>query len=186
VTDHELAVQVAVHAHGRSAERLSADTIRQIRTDLHHRCLPKLAALGWIERRPEGVVLTDQFPFADESVCPLPLSDADHHWDAYVSLLSRPRRHHVLSVLSDRRDALGLDALVDELATEAATTTSTTYGTDARLPLVLHHIDLPRLDAVDLLTYDSDAKTVTPEPSLGAFVDQVDLAAFVPDDASVP
>lgn len=182
----ELAVQIAAQTHGESGDHLSADTVRQIQADLHHRYLPKLAALGWVERRPEGVVLTDRIPFADESELSLAISETDSLWDAYVSLVARPRRGHVLSVLSRRRESLGLDALIDELATESATTTSASYGTDSRLPVVLHHVDLPRLDAVDLLTYDSDTKTVTREPALTVFLDQVDLAAFVTDDGSVP
>jgi hypothetical protein len=151
---------------------------RSIRTDLRHRCLPKLEAAGWIERGPEGISATDPPP-TGLAVAGLTLPDIrapDHPcWDAVGVVLSRPRRLDPVRIVADRRDRLTLAELVEALRErdDGHGFWPTTYE---ETRTVLHHVDLPTLSDVALLAYDATDRTVAEGPRLATFVERTDLA----------
>lgn len=172
LTDRDLAVQLA----GREAEKprsnLSEEEIQDLLVDLHHRYLPELRAIEWIDRRPEGIVLTEQFPLEDMEAALPSFQEADLRWEMLAPLLARPRRQQIVSLLVSRNHPLALEELAVELAEHGQTFWSTTA--DSALSGVLHHVDLPRLDEAGLIEYDPDAKTITRKRDLTVIVDWID------------
>ena len=169
VTDRDLAVGLAGRADA------SEDDVRWRLADLRHRYLPKLEAVGWIDRHPEGIVTTARFPFGDAGL-PVPAVEESEEpeipWDALAALYARPRRRHVVSELADpaREDPVALDDLAAAL--DACDRFPHSTDGDGTPPaLVLHHVDLPRLATAGLLAYDSDEWTVVRDPALGRVAD---------------
>ena len=80
-------------------------------------------------------------------------------------LLRNRRRRHVLAFLSDRRSAVTLDEIADAVASGVSPTgfdePSAEFRT--RVAATLHHVHLPKLADAGVVSYDTEAKTVTPE-----------------------
>ncbi|WP_338740442.1 DUF7344 domain-containing protein [Haloplanus salilacus] len=167
-TVDELRARLASDGSDASPDATEADR-RGLRTDLAHRCLPKLVAAGWIERRPEGYVVVDPLPLESERLSLPDLREPEHpSWDAASVLLARPHRQDVLSVVAGRSDGL----TVSELATELRDRVD---DRDRTLRTGLHHVDLPVLADVGLVAYDPDERTVDPTPRLSTCLDRLDL-----------
>jgi len=144
---------------------------RSIRLDLRHRCLPSLEAVGWIDRRPDGIRLDDPLSAVDLSLPPLRTPD-DPAWPVVSALLARPSRRAILSVVADHDGRLSLT----DLAAELRLRDDVQPGDDRRLQIALHHVDLPKLAAIGVIEYDPDARTVTPTPRLAACLDRLGIA----------
>jgi hypothetical protein len=150
---------------------------RSVRLDLRHRCLPRLEAAGWIEREADAVALDG--PPSSERVAEglsLPSLHApeDPTWEPLGVLLSRPRRLDLLSIVASRPDDRPLTALVDDLQTRDDRHPGWP-STDRELTVLLHHVDLPKVAAADLVTYDADARTIAGTPGLATFVERTGL-----------
>jgi hypothetical protein len=148
----------------------AGSTRESIRIDLRHRCLPSLGAVGWIERRPDGIRLGEQpvpesVPF---STPPLRTPD-DPLWDVVSALLARPYRRHVLVVVAERDGSL----TVEELAVELRGV----VDDERTLPITLHHTDLPKLDALGALEYDRNGRAAAPTDRLSTYLDRLELDA---------
>lgn len=172
-TVDELHARLASDEGEASADATEMDP-RALRTDLEHRCLPKLVAAGWIERRPAGYVVADPLPLEPDRLSLPDLRDPAHpSWDAAAVLLARPRRQDVLSVVADRSDRLTVSELAATLRDRERS--STTDERDPTLRTRLHHVDLPVLDDVGLVEYDPDERTVAPAPRLPTCLDRLAL-----------
>lgn len=162
LTERDLAVGIATRELGRSPSDMTEADLRQFRANLHHRYLPKLEEIGWIERTPEGVVATERLSF-ERTRLSLPAVDADDGstWDALATLLGRPQRRDVVALVADRDRPISLDRLADELAAPERRA-RVPDGAERRstLAVTLHHVDLPKLSAVGFVDYDADAKLV--------------------------
>lgn len=159
----ELAAHLATEHEGTASEP-------EIQLDLYHRCLPKLEAVGWIEREGETVETAGDCPFGDES--PLPdLSDTDDQfWRAVDAVVARPRRREWLSVLVEQNGKTTLGSLVTMLADRAG------VDCDERTAkALLHHVDLPTLTDVGLVSYDPERKVVAPTSLLVLLADRLDI-----------
>lgn len=81
-------------------------------------------------------------------------------WDALDAMLSDERRERVVAIL-DSRDA---PLLIDELAAAVAAYEGGTHGGPreavASTRVSLHHVDLPKLDAAGVVSYDHEAGRV--------------------------
>lgn len=176
MTDRDLAVQLAAREAGTPSDVTEKDH-QPIRVDLHHRCLPKLEAVGWIERHPEGVVAAEQLSFGDTDLSVADLRDPDHpSWEAVAALLARPRRQDLVSIIAGQRRPFALEELATELASRGYPSWTTDEGRDeSTLRSMLHHVDLPRLAAVGLIEYDRDEKTITCNRSLMTLVNRTGL-----------
>jgi hypothetical protein len=174
LTERELGLRLLERERGlTSADATEAD-LDPIRVDLHHRCLPQLEAVGWIERRPDGVVI-DKRPSVEFAALSLPdlRTPEDPAWDAVSTLLVRPYRADVLALLADRGRDTGLPELVTALRERHAA--SPLPDDDRGLRVSLHHVDLPKLASTGLVAYDPPARTVTPTPRLPTFAARIDL-----------
>lgn len=165
LTVRDLAVQIAARETGGSPPAVTENDYRSIRVDLHHRCLPKLHAVGWIERLSEGSKAASPLPFGEPDSS-LPSLDApDVRWDQLAAVLARPHRRDLLSVLVGADQPLGLGELAGRLAAHDRRRW-TIDGDEDTLATVLHHVDLPALEAAGLLRYDPDEKTLTQDRAL--------------------
>jgi len=145
---------------------------RSIRPDLRHRCLPSLESVGWIDRQPDGIRLDDPLSGVDISLPPLGAPD-DPAWPVVSALLARPSRRVILSVVADHDGRLTLADLAAELRLRDDVVQPD--DDDRRLPIALHHVDLPKLAAIEVIEYDPDARTVIPTPRLAACLDRLDI-----------
>lgn len=151
-----------------------AEGSSRLRTDLEHRCLPKLVAAGWIERRSEGYVVDDPLPLATERFSLPDITNPEHpSWDAASVLLTRPRRQDVLSVVAGRPGHLTVSDLVTELRRRAPP--RRVDDRNRTLRTTLHHVDLPVLSDVGLVEYDPDGSTVAPGSRLPRCIDRLDF-----------
>jgi hypothetical protein len=173
MTERELGVRLATLEDGVEPSDVTESTLDSIRIDLHHRCLPQQTAVGWIERRPDGVVIDERPSFESAKLSPPDLrAPEDPTWDAVSVLLARPYRQDIASLLVDRHR----DTALTELTTELRGRRPPTHPDDDRaLRVSLHHVDLPTLADAELVAYDPAERTVTPAPRLTAFADRVAL-----------
>lgn len=160
MTGRDLAVQIAAREAGTTPSDVTEEDPDGIQTDLHHRCLPKLEAVGWIERRPEGIVASESLSSGKADLSLLSLDDADVRWEQLAAVLARPHRKHLLSILVRKDPPLSLEELAVELAAYEHPRW-TIDGDEETLSVALHHVDLPTLEAVGLLRYDPDERTIT-------------------------
>lgn len=197
MTVRDLAVRLAADEAGTALTDVAEEDHRPIRVDLYHRCLPKLEALGWIDRRPEGVVAVGGPSLAVERASFLEGRDADRPAEgrtdarpapeAMDALLARPRRRVLVSILAERGRRLSLAELATELAErDRASRTPERDEDETSVRRTLHHVDLPRLAEAGLIEYDHDERTITPTRQLRTLVAGTDLgesgtAEFHPD-----
>ncbi|WP_144799904.1 DUF7344 domain-containing protein [Halorubrum depositum] len=81
--------------------------------------------------------------------------------DAVLAAIADGRRRAVLrSLRRDDGDAADLDALVDEVYSDARRDGAVTDAERRRIRTGLHHVDLPKLEAAGLVEYDPDEKRV--------------------------
>jgi hypothetical protein len=170
-TVDDLGRRLAATERGDEAVVDDADR-RSIRLDLRNRCLPSLEAVGWIDRRSDGIRLDDPLSAVDLSPPSLQAPD-DPAWPVVSALLARPSRRAILSVVVDHDGRLSLADLAAELRVRADVIRP---DDDRRLPIALHHVDLPKLAAIGVVEYDPDARTVAPTPRLAACLDRLDVA----------
>lgn len=166
LTERGLAVELAAREEDKPPADVTTEERRQRQLRLHHQDLPEFEAAGLIERRPDGVVSTEQFPLPEPNP-PLPHIPGldDPSGEELATLLSRPRRQDVVSLVVERDRPLALDEIAAELATSERRTASADDPVDeSSLRITLHHVDLPKLDDIGLIEYDSDEKTVSPTP----------------------
>lgn len=135
---------------------------QRYRARIHHDYLPRLEAAGLIARTGDGrirlePVRTDHFDVS------LPDFDepAEPSWTAAAAVLARPYRHRLLSLLADA----GGPVSVSSLAADLARAEPALADIPRPLSVTLHHVDLPKLAAVELVTYDADDKTATATPA---------------------
>lgn len=168
VTVDELCHQLA--AMDRDDADAGGSSLESIRTELHHHCLPSLEAVGWLERRPDGLHLDE--PLFDGSLpfsLPALRRPDDPIWELVSALLARPYRARLLVAVAKHDGYL----TVEELA-------ATLQGQDVderTLRLALHHVDLPKLAAVGSVEYDRDGRAAAPTDRLSTALDRLELDA---------
>lgn len=174
LTVDELAARLAVDGTDADPSDVSGATLDTLRSDLRYRCLPRLDAAGWIDRRPDGYVLDDPLPLETDRLSLPELCEPDHPlWAVVTPLLARHHRPAILSIVDSRSRSLPVADLVAALRDREGTRTD-----DARaLSISLHHVDLPKLDDLGLVDYDPDEWTVAPTPRLSRCVDRLGIDA---------
>ncbi|WP_423750599.1 DUF7344 domain-containing protein [Salinirarus marinus] len=176
MTAREISVQIAARETDVEPADVTEEGSRSIRMDLHHRCLPKLEPVGWIERRPNGVVAEEPLPLGVEKLSLPELREPEHpFWDAVSVLLAQPRRRELVSVIANQRHRVTLDELATGLRTRGRPSRRGWPDDERDLLCTLHHVDLPKLAETGLIEYDADGKTIARTRRLAAFVDRMDI-----------
>jgi len=136
-------------------ERGSDATVREVRIDLHHAHLPKLAAAGVVDYDPATHTVA---PTAGDSETVDDLATAVRD----TSPLAVELRRRVLEYFDA---ATCRTASLDDLARYAVMRLDGSRDLSAdRIRIRLHHVDLPKLAAADLIDYERQLVTVrTPE-----------------------
>ena len=170
LTDRDLAVKIAARETDTSPSDMTGNDYQSILVDLHHRCLPKLEAVGYVERHAEGIIAAEPPSFGEGDLSLPPLDAPDVRWEQLTAILSRPHRKDVLSVLAREDRPLTLEELSVKLA--AHDPFCRTIDKDEKnLSIILHHVDLPALEEAGLLRYDPDEEMITRDPALTTIVD---------------
>ena len=82
--------------------------------------------------------------------------------ETVFDLLSNALRRDVLAVVCGRDSPADLDEIAETVASDTESTESRGSALDS-VRVALHHVHLPKLDEVGVVSYDPEAKTVTPE-----------------------
>lgn len=166
LTERDLAVRLAALEEQHPPSLVSAPESRARLIVLHHQKLPKLEAAGLVKRTPAGISLVPWFPLDLESygiVVPPADDPDDPAWDLVAAVVERPYRRHVLSLVEAATEPISLETLANALLERE----DDVDGLDAdQLETRLHHIDLPKLTALDVLEYDHGERTVRASQSL--------------------
>lgn len=154
----ELVRRVVAAETGRSSVPGSRRQRRRRRT-LQHVHLPALANASLVDWTDPGspVSVTDHPIFDQPNVDHL--LSPDDRWDDVYACLAVGRRRHILARLDVESGPLPLSELATDLDAVAPETGETASARSSVSPL-LHHVDLPRLDEVGLVSYDRDARSV--------------------------
>lgn len=147
----------------------------RVRTSLYHVHLPKLSELGIVQYdRANGVVASAEHPlFECEQIRTL-LADnralREESVDALCSILGRPRERAVVTALVAADVPLTRQSLAQRVAVPERTADAPKAIADGgrrrsvdvttEIYQVLHHVHLPRLDALGVIEYDPDAGLV--------------------------
>ncbi|MFB6301542.1 MAG: hypothetical protein ABEH78_01575 [Haloferacaceae archaeon] len=169
ITVHELGVRIAAReADVAPSDATEADS-QSIRKDLYHRCLPKLQAVGWIERRSGGIIADEPLHLENGTLSLPDLREPEHPaWEAISVLLARPYRQDLASIIAERCPRIALEELTTELLTRGRV--RWTRSEDA-LSSRLHHVDLPKLAEVGVVEYDAGDNVVACTSRLTSLVD---------------
>ncbi|MFC6756277.1 MULTISPECIES: DUF7344 domain-containing protein [Haloarcula] len=162
-TVRDLAVALAATELGCARSALTSADRRQYRRQLDQHYLPRLTDTGLLERSPDGFVRYVPETLARFDVrFPSLAEPTDPSWPAAAAVLRRPYRYSLVAALAEE-ESLSLSRLADRLADTDGFT-----ATPRELAIACHHVDLPKLASVDLLTYDADTRTVTSGPAIEA------------------
>lgn len=157
----DIAVQLAARSADTPPSEVPEADVREVATDLHHRCLPELETLELIERLPTGRVAAGERLTVDRGVAPPALGGSEMpSWEAIAELFENPRRRRVASIVAERRRPIRLEELAGELSTRERSPSTAGENGDDTIHVSLHHVDLPRLDDVGLIDYDRSDRTV--------------------------
>lgn len=121
---------------------------------LHHVHLPNLADAGLIDRSGDTVSLTDHPLFDCPGIDVEALVDGDG-WDALTAIASEPRRRYLLDVV----DAADAPVPLEQLAALVGSRVENGPGTE-QLKSLFHHVDLPRLAEIGVVTYNREEQMV--------------------------
>ncbi len=167
LTRRDLAVQLSAGEQDKPPSAVSDSERKQLSVALQHHYLPKLEQVGLIRRHSEGVVPTERLSLAKPGLISPAMKDAS--WDVLAVLLAYPCRQRIVSMVTTQRGPLELEVIATELATDASAQ-SCCHGDSSQRKILLHHRDLPALDDVGVIDYDSEEQTVTPGASVGGSV----------------
>jgi hypothetical protein len=171
LTERDLAVALVAREERKPTAQVTSEERRARRLRLHHQKLPKLESAGLIVRSSDGVRLVPSFPVdLSEFGVPLPSPEQtdDPRWDLVAALVARPYRQYIVSLLAEAPGSLTLGQVTERLL-DADETDLTRAEVGAKaLQTRLHHVDLPKLAALDVLSYDAADKTVRAERALTA------------------
>lgn len=133
---------------------LADERVRRTRLELRHVHLPKLREAGLIRPTDEGVTREAHPAWSMPAFLTLVRNDSPAA-DEVISCLAAPERRAVLLALERVDGTLDREALCHESRDFMDSTPETTMT-----PARLHHIDLPKLNAADLLAYDPERDTI--------------------------
>lgn len=156
---HDLATRVVSRRRGVPVADVPAERRQRLIADLHHRYLPRLAAVDLVERDGDAVSPSIGARSPIGRLMPLDAgSGADGTWEAVAALLAEDCRRRIVAALDDAEGALAVRPLAEILAAAERSDGPTTDDPVWSLAVALHHVHLPRLADVGVIEYDPDAR----------------------------
>lgn len=136
-----------------SSECSQSDVLIQLR----HRYLPMLEKVGWINRCSSRVAIDTEFSTEPLGIRTAALRNPDDPaWEPTAALLGNPYLKSIVEIISTTDLPYTLRELVWELETRGET------GYHRRnLQARLHHVALPKLDDLDVLSYSAERRVIT-------------------------
>jgi hypothetical protein len=162
LTARDLAVTLAADESDCARSAVGSADREEYRQLLEHSALPRLTDAGLVDRGSDG--LLRYVPAAlDQYEIQFPALDEPDHssWPAVAAVLGRAYRHPLLSLVADS-ESVSLSRLAALLVETDSPALGESSATPRSLSVTLHHVDLPKLAAVDLLEYDTETRTATP------------------------
>lgn len=165
-TTRDLAVALAAAERDCARAAVTDRDRRRYRRSLQHNYLPRLTDAGLLSQSPDGLVryvstalgrFEVRFPSLDEPDHPL--------WPATAAVLGRAYRYPLVTQVARAEDAVSLSRLAEGLVESDSAAVEETVGDSRSLAVALYHVDLPKLASVDLLRYDSAARTAASTPA---------------------
>ncbi|MDS0260618.1 hypothetical protein NDI56_14525 [Haloarcula sp. S1CR25-12] len=163
-TARDLAVALAADDLDCARSAVSADDREQYRRTLEYNYLSRLTDAGLLEQAPDGLIRRDPTALDSYEIQFPALDEPDHPaWPAAAAVVGRAYRYPLLSLVADEGD-VSLPCLADRLLQTPSHAVAEAMTNQRALAVALHHVDLPKLAAVDLLTYDTETRTVAATP----------------------
>lgn len=158
LSERELAAALA------GDDGIAAGDPETVQAALRHVHLPELEELDLVDwSSVDGTVSLGNHPILDNEQFRSLLASEDDRWDRATTVHADERRRAVVEALS----AGGTPTTRTELAEQLAAAADVDDGARAdRLAVQLHHIHLPKLASVGLLTYDAAEGTVVPDDDM--------------------
>nr|WP_141465678.1 hypothetical protein [Salinadaptatus halalkaliphilus] len=156
LTVRDLAVELAAAIGDKPPTEVTAVERTRSRSLLVHQYLPVLEDADIVRQESDIVLVTDRTPFEGTRLSVRHLRELElpaWGWDALAALVGCPNRRRIVSLVTDRAP-LSLERLAAMLP-PAAFGVGRSADADGRpLQVVLHHVELPALDDVDVVEYD--------------------------------
>jgi len=159
-TVRDLSVALAAADFDCARSAVTTADRQQYRVQLEHDYLPRLVDVGLVRHSSDGLVRYVPPALDHFEVRFPPLDEPDHpDWPAATAVVGRAYRYPLVSAVAEC-ESISLSRLADRLVgTDGERTAS-----PRDLTIALHHVDLPKLASVDVLTYDAEARTVASTP----------------------
>jgi len=165
-TPRDLAVALAAADLDCTRSAVTTADRRQYRRQLDASQLPRLTDAGLLVRTPDGFLRGVPAALDHFEVRFPPLDEPAHpSWPAAAAVLGRSYRYPLVSAVAES-GSVSLSRLAERLDGHPAVADGP--ATARELAIACHHVDLPKLAAVDLLAYDPDARTVASGPDIEA------------------
>lgn len=149
-----LATDVAARLGDDSTTTVEGTAPEDVITELYHNHLQSLSDAGLVERYDESTVALA--PAVDPAHVRELTRAGDGAWEALEALLADRRRERVVAVLSSVDDPMSLTGLAEAVAALERPTTDGPRASVEAVRVSLHHVDLPKLSTVGILTYDHE------------------------------
>lgn len=163
----DLATQVVADEGGRPLDSVRPYDVANVLPELAHQHLPQLESAGLVrwDRDAGTVTLTDHPALGDPKFQRIVAGEGERDWDAVLAQLADGRRRVVLSVVADHDGPVSRADIARTTITRAPDLFTGGTSTDPveALETSLHHVHLPKLQSVGLVSYDLDAGTVAYE-----------------------
>ncbi len=153
-----LAAAVCADERDVATDAVSDADAESVLVDLHHVRLPRLEAAGLVSRNEDATVRANLDGHEAVPDVRAFLETDRRHAAASLAHLAVPERRAALVVLAETDDPVDLSTLAAEIRRLADADPGIDSGDS--LPLALHHVHLPRLEAAGFVRYDPDANVV--------------------------
>jgi DNA-binding transcriptional ArsR family regulator len=161
-----LAVTVSADARDVAPDAVSDADVESVLVELYHTHLPRLEVAGLVSRDEDGTVRAHLDGHEAVPDVRAFLDTDRRHAAASLAHLAVPERRAALAVLAGANEPTDLSTLAAEMRRLHGFDSG--VGSGDLLPIALHHVHLPRLEATGFVRYDPDANVVEPRLPVAA------------------
>lgn len=154
----DLAAAVTTRLADGAARPTDEPSREAVTTSLYHTHLYPLAEAGLIEHDGDSTVALS--PSVDPELVTELTRAGEGEWASLKVLLSEERRQRVVATLSSSDGSMSLTRLAETVAAIEGPTSEGPRATIESVRVALHHVDLPKLADVGVVTHDVDDDSV--------------------------